>query len=237
MRKKTAALLALFIAVLIIVPLLTWNILRDSQDTQRYEQNIVRNFNNQEEENALKTAESINYTAVSLMQRFEGSSDPENYLHPGTYLDYTCANFIDQQSLNYYQTRYENQQNKTYPKGIQFSYEANVTKWTEILVYHNPAPQNATWQNNMITISTLNGTVKYSLEDMPFFFKNQSTFQKLEGNYDLNFSDCFMVKMKLVYSEYYNPLAAFWANIFQIVIMDRNYQPLIVGLESGTMVS
>ena len=42
--------------------------------------------------------------------------------------------------------------------------------------------------------------------------------------------------MNLLYSEYYDPVA-FYSNVYKIVVLDHNFSPLIVGLESGTAVS
>ena len=58
-----------------------------------------------------------------------------------------------------------------------------------------------------------------------------------EWEYNFNFSDCYVVNMKLVYSEYYAPLTAYWSDVDQIVVLDRNFSPVLVGLGSGIAVS
>jgi len=40
-----------------------------------------------------------------------------------------------------------------------------------------------------------------------------------------------------LYSEFYAPLAGFFSNTYQIIVLDQNYLPVLVGLESGTAVA
>lgn len=225
---------------LVVTSLLMWNLLHP-QIPQKYERTIARNIDNQEEESALTTAESINYSAISSLERFDGSSDPEAYLHPGTYLAYTYANFIDSEVINYYETRYDNLQGKEgpkYPKGIELTYEANVTKRSEFRIFNSPAPEGMTWHNNTIVVSAPNGSfLLKDLAHMQLFYRNQSGYQMVEWGFDFNFSDCYVVEMKLVYYEGYAPLAAFWSDVYQIVVLDRNFMPVLVGVESRNIIA
>ncbi len=239
MRKKTFLVLAVCMVALVATSLLMWNLLHP-QIPQKYEKNIARNVDSQEEENALTAAESINYLAISSLERFDGSSDSEAYLHPGTYLAYIYANFIDSEVINYYETRYDNLEGKEdpkYPKGIELTYEANVTKWSDFRIFNSPAPEGVTWHNITIVKSTPNGSVLFNSGNMQFFYKNQSGYQMAEWEYDFNFTDCCVVEMKLVYSEYYAPVAAFWSDVYQIVVFDRYFVPVLVGVESGGAVA
>jgi len=237
--KKVPLIVAVGAVALIVISLFVW-VQFHPESPHKYERAIARNFDTQEEEKALSAAESINYSAISSLERFDGSSDSEAYLHSGTYLAYTGANFIDTEVINYYQTRYDNLQGKEdpkYPKGIELNYEANVTKFSEFRIYNSPAPEGVTWHNTTIVMSASNGSVSFNSGNMQFFYRNQSDYQLTEWEYDFNFSDCYVVEMKMVYSEYYAPVAAFWSNVNQIVVLDHNFVPVLIGLESGTAVS
>jgi hypothetical protein len=85
-------------------------------------------------------------------------------------------------------------------------------------------------------MSSPDGSVTFNSGSMKFFYKNQSSYQMVEWEYDFSFSDCYCIKMKLAYSEYYAPVAAFFAEVHQIVV-DRNLEPVLVGLESDRMVA
>ncbi len=199
----------------------------------KYEKSIARNVDTPEEENVLKVAEGINYSAVTSLERFYGSNDPQAYLNPGSNLEYTYTDFIDSDVINYYETRYDNLQGKGYPKQIELIYEANVTKRSEFRIYNTPPPEGKTWYNTTIVISAPDGSV--AIKDpahMQFFYQNQSGYQMIERGYDFNFSDCYVVEMKFVYSETYASLAAFYSNVDQIVVLDRDFLPVLVGVES-----
>ena len=236
MPKKMTIIFTVLIATAIAVSYLTWDLL-NPQIPNKYIKNIVRNFDSTQEENALQTAETLNYSTITSMKRFDGSSDPEAYLNPETYIEYTCSNFIDQEVIDYYQTRYEKQQGKEHPKQIELIYQANVTKYSNFRIYNSPAPEGVTWHNNTIVFSTTNGTTTQNFGGMQFFYQNKTTYQMTEGEYDFSFSDCYVIEMKLQYSEVYAPVSAFFATINQIVILDDDFEPVLIGLESGMPVT
>jgi len=236
LHKKLILILAVGIVALVATSLVIWS-LTTPQVHPRYEKSILRNFGNHEEETALTTAESINYSAISSYERFDGSSEPEAYLHPSTYLAYTYANFIDSEVINYYQARYDNQQGKEYPRHIELNYRANVTKYTDFRIYNSPAPQGVNWHNTTMVMSALNGSVVSRSDAMQIFYKNQSGYQMTEWEYDFNFTDCYFVEMNLAYSETYASTAAFFSEVHQIVVLDRDFSPVLVGVESGKAVA
>jgi hypothetical protein len=236
-RRETLFILAVCLATIVVAFFFIWN-LSGPQIPLKYEREIVRNFGNQEEERALIVAESISYSAIVSSERFSGSSDPEAYLHPGTYLTYTYANFIDSGVINYYEARYNSLHGRGDPKQIELTYEANATKRSELRIFNSPAPEGVTWHNTTIVISAPDGAFTLrSSGQMKFFYKNQSSYQMIEWGYDFNFSDCYLVEMKLVYSETYAPLAAFWSDVYQIVVLDKNFVPVLLGVESQKVVA
>jgi len=225
------------LVALIVTSLLIWDWC-STQIPPDYQKTISRNIDNKEEETVLSTVESINYSSILSKERFIDSSDPEAYLHPGTYLTYTQANFIDSEVINYYETRYDNMQGKGDPKQIGLTYEANVTKRSEFRVFKSPAPEGVTWHNTTIVISALDGSLtREDSADMQFFYRNQFGYQMTEWSYDFNFSDCHVIEMKLEYSEIYAPLAAFFVDIEQILVLDAEFNPILVGVESGMAVA
>jgi hypothetical protein len=112
-----------------------------------------------------------------------------------------------------------------------------VTKRSEFRIFNSPAPEGVTWYNTTIVISAPDGS--FLLKDpghMQLFYINQSGYQMIEQGYDFSFSDCYVVEMKLVYSEIYAPVAAFWSDVDQIVVLDRNFVPVLLCVESrGTV--
>jgi len=232
--RKKLLLLILCIISLIVISLFIWN---SMQIPVKYQKNISRNFETQEEKTALNFAESLNYSYILSEDRFPDLIDPQAYLHPGTYLDYQNANFIDSVVIDYYETRYDYMQGKGDPRQIELNYKANVTERSEFRIYNSPAPEGVTWKNITIVMSAFNGTVSFNSGQMRFFYKNQSSYQMVEWDYDFNFSDCYVIEMILRYSEIYAPTAAFYVDIHQIVVLDEKFDAVLVGVESGMAVS
>ncbi len=236
-RRRTLLIVAVCSVALVVVSLFVWTNF-GQQIPLKYERSINRNFNCQEEEQAISVAESVNYSDVISLNRFDGPSDIESYLHPGTYLSYTYANFIDSEVIKYYDARFSNLQGKGSPKRIELTYEANVTKQPEFRIFNSPAPEGVTWHNTTIVIIAPDDSVRrLSSGNMKFFYQNLSSYQMVEWGYDFNFSDCYVVEMKLVYSEVYAPVAAFWSDVYQILVLDRNFMPVLLGLESQKVVA
>ncbi|MCW4028875.1 MAG: hypothetical protein NWE92_04420 [Candidatus Bathyarchaeota archaeon] len=229
MRKKTLLILltACIIAV-IAVSLVLWSAANAFQIPRSYHRSIARNFDNTEEENALNKAEALNYTYISGRERFLNPSDPEEYQNS---LSYTYANFIDADILNYYQTRYDNQQGKELPRQIGLTYQANATMYPQIRIYKP-------WNNNTVLMSTPDGEVlSKTFGYSHLFYKNQSSYTQIEREYDFNFSDCYVIVMDFSYSETYASLAAFISDVDQIVVLDQNFEPVLVGLTSSNAVA
>jgi hypothetical protein len=234
-HRKALLIVAVCVIALTVITLLDWDTLFP-RIPRKYERNIARNFSTQEEERATITAESLNYSAIVNSTRFRGSSDPEAYLHTGTYLEYTSANFIDSEAVSYYETRYNSLQGKEYPKQIELNYMTNATRQSKFRIYNSPAPANVSWHNNTVVLLASDGSVKRE-GSLELFFKNQSNYQKFEWDYDFSFSNCYVVEMKLQYSEVYASLAAYFLEVNQIVILDQNFDLLLLGFKSGTAVA
>lgn len=203
-----------------------------------YSKDIARDTHTSEEETVLKATESLNYSSIISRERFTGSAEPDAYLNPGTYLDYTCPNFIDSEVINYYTTRYDDLQGKTLPKIIEFTYHANVTKRSDFRIFNSPPPEGSTWRNVTLVLSEPDGSfINRSIHFMQFFYKNQTSYQVTDRNFDFSFSDCYVVEMNLKYDEVYALTAGFFINTEQIVVLDTDLSPILVGIYSGMAVS
>jgi hypothetical protein len=56
-------------------------------------------------------------------------------------------------------------------------------------------------------------------------------------DYDYNFTDCYVVRMTLEYNEVYASTAAFYVTVNQIVVLDRDRTPLLIGISAGGAVA
>jgi hypothetical protein len=225
MRKKR--MFILFVTCILIVcsvSIFVWN---TSKSRQSKDNNgalsIVRNFDTPDEERALTTAESVDYTVITGKEciYMRGSED---YKQPGTYISYAYANFIDVEVLKYYQERYDYQQKQTRPKGVTLNYIANVTHLTHARITND----GDTFVFYDIDNSAALITTKFWPSDSHVFYKNQTEYQNLQSDINLNFSNCYFIEMTCQYSEYYASTAAWWAETRQIVILDQNLTPILI---------
>ncbi|MDR0492924.1 MAG: hypothetical protein LBH74_04735 [Nitrososphaerota archaeon] len=244
MRRWMIMLLAVCVIAVLTASMLAWN-LSNSKATQL---RVDRNFDNPEGERALTAAESADYATITSFERFNGPGGPEAYIHPEPYLAYTYANFVDTEVINYYQTRYNYQLNQTNTKGITLNYVANVTKLAHLHIFNCPdqslIDQNQTipWRNNAVVFYDIENsaplmTTNFMSSYAHVFYKNQSEYQTWHPEIELNFSDCYFIEMNFQYSEYYAPTAAFFSDVYQIVILDKDLVPLWIGISAGQAVS
>ncbi len=236
MRRRTIVITAVIILVVVILFAFTLNALIFPQIQQKYEINIDRNTDSQTQEDALAAAESINYSDVTNLERFNGPIDPEDYLKPKTYLAYTFANYIDSETLRYYQDRYDSLHGKGSPSVIEYTYCANVSEYQSFRIYNSPVPEGAGWHNYTVVI-VADDSVESNYEALWIYTRNTTGYQLSEWEYDFSFSNCIVVDMTLEYSEVYAPLAAFLSGVHQIVVLDRDYSPLLIGIASSAVVA
>jgi len=205
--------------------------------TGRYEKSIARNTDNAEEENALSATENSNYTDIFNLNRFTGSEN-SNDTWP-----YTWANFIDAEVIEYYNDRFESL--KGTPEGIEFRYEANVYAWNQIRLVYVPPPENGSIYDDSIRVLSLNGSLLFRNADytgpawgMRFAYRNDSGYQEIQaGGIDFSFSKSYVVEMRLEYSEVWGPLAAFYADVYQIILVDQDFAPLLLCVQSEKLIS
>lgn len=196
-----------------------------------YKKAIVRNTDNVEETNALTIAENINYSDIFNLPRFT----------PG---EYTWANFIDTNVIEYYDYRFENLKGK--PERVEFNYVANVFTWSQIRVVYVPAPEGETnLDADAIQVLSINGSVLFENAQytgarwgMLFAYRNDSEYKRIKAE-GINFSlsKSYVIEMKLVYDETWGPLAGFGCQMYQIIILDQDFVPFLLCVQSDHFIS
>ena len=239
MRKKTVMITVLAVLIIVVLSAAMFNLLFFPRLHQSYEIHIDRVAESPAEEKVLAVAEAVNYSDATKLERFNGPTDPEDYLQPRTYLAYTFANYIDSETLRYYQARYHSLQGKGKPGSIEYTYDANVSEYQTFRIYNSPAPAGVTWHNTTIVLvgSNSNGSIVSKCGAIPVYVANQTGYTLADWDYDYNFSDCYVVRMALEYNEVYAPTAAFFSTVNQIVVLDRDHTPLLIGISAGAAVA
>ena len=102
--------------------------------------------------------------------------------------------------------------------------------------------QTIAWHNNTVVFVKANDSIPFMSGGFmgyssQVYFRNQSKFQLMEPEFDINLSNCFIIEMELVYSEYYAPLAAYRSGVYQVVVLDQELNPIMLCFEWQNMVS
>ncbi|MDR0459888.1 MAG: hypothetical protein LBH62_00370 [Nitrososphaerota archaeon] len=224
MRKHMIVLFTVCLIAVFATLIFVWNT-TDSQQSEKAsgEMSLIRNFNTPDEEQAIATAETLDYVTITGYGRFDMRGS-EDYKQPRTYISYVYAKFIDIEVIKYYQERYVYQQKQTSPKSVTLNYIANVTQFTNVSVTNDGGAIVIYDVDNSATLSTTN----FRSAVPHVFYKSSTEYQSLQLGDNLNFSDVYFIEMKYQYFEYYASTAAWWADAQQIVILDQNLAPILI---------
>lgn len=214
--------IALLIALVIIASTPVFYILWSRYYVYHYERKIIRNPANLQEAMALAVAEYSNYSDIFNKPKLT----PLNPEEPWVYdlRAYTWANFIDAKVIQYYNDRFDNFTEKAWdkPKSIEFNYEAKAFTWDQVQVVY---------RDSEIQIQSLNGSVlleydpgKSVLGPLEFVRWNGSDCNRISaGEIDFSLSRSYVAVMSLQYIETWGPLAAFYVDIHQFIVINENF--------------
>jgi hypothetical protein len=181
------------------------------------EEKIVRNANTTEEKRALAAVEDLNATEVF-------------YMTPLTINSYGYPNFINSEVINYYKSNYEN------AKGIiHFRYNADVHAWNQTHAFYVTG--------RSISVSSPNGTILFPLKDgwgiqTLYAYLNGTKYQEITADkIDFSFSNCYVVEMKFEYSQFLGPTAGVMSDVYQIVIVNEDFVPVLICAQSQKAIS
>ena len=199
-----------------------------------YNKSIVRNADTLEEENALLTAENINYADIFDFERFTVLGNVSAIDFPG----HTFANFIDAEVVNFYDGLFENLKPGEHTS-VTFNYSAEVFPMDEIQVVYDPYPENTEYNVDTarVRISSSNGEVLDEYGALTrYAYGDSSGIHEVQANAtDFEFSNCYAVKMNFYYWEFgkgdnggigFAPFA--FSEVHQTVIIDENLTPLFI---------
>jgi hypothetical protein len=181
------------------------------------EERIIRNANTPEEKRALAAAEDLNATETFKIA-------------PITANGYDYPNFINSEIINYYNSKYEN------AKGItQFSYSANVHTWNQT---------HASYVAGMsISVSSPSGTILFPSKDgwgieIRYAYLNSTKYQEISADkIDFTYSNCYIVEMRLEYSQFFGPTAGIMSEVYQIAIVNEDFTPILLCVQSQKAIS
>jgi hypothetical protein len=188
----------------------------------KYEKSITRSTNSIQEELAITAAENTNYSEIFKIN--SAYATKSGYVAAGV--------------LKYDEERFEALKGKL--RDMKFIYAAKVSLENQISVVYIPKNEDASLSANAVRIMSQNGSILDDFNNNGMFaHRNESGIQKIDPSLvDFDFSDCYVVRMHLRYSEAEWNSEYFDLQVSQTVILDRSYKPqmiCIIGLMSAAV--
>jgi hypothetical protein len=239
-------LLAILLLVLVLAAAIYIAVNQNSPN--KYEKSIIRDTDTAEEENVLLAAENVNYTDIFQTDWFVTGVSGFTFNLSDYSTPTPMANFIDAKVIKYYDGRYESLKGKIMETA--FNYNANVSEWDQIHAVYVPPTENENIYTAKVQILSSNGTIlnEYGALDRYAWVGSMGLKDTAFGDQmgipeyqtsaiDFEFSNCYIVEMKLGYTEVYGNLGGFWYYVYQTVIIDENYKPLFIRVQTQEVVS
>lgn len=196
------------------------------RDYGHYNRDIEKNIDNEEEAKALEIAENYNYSEVFNIERFENG-------------DFTYANFVDSQVIEYYNKKYEIMEDQEAEHDIEFIYQADVYNISELQIIYDHIPDYEEYELEIYDES--NRILKIKGEILPriitVFNDTNYTLKDINKDFQIEFSEVYLVYQDFEYSDFWGPKAGRATLIVQIVVLNKEYQPLFILIDSGHLIS
>ena len=224
----------LLLAVILIAVALSVSvyIILNREPAGQHVKSIARYTDTPGEETALLVAESLNYTDIFQVGRFDepSNSNLSDYSHDAR------AQYIDGVVIEYYDDRFESLKGKLWSTMLDYSAEVNV--WDEIRVIYVPPQNQSPYVNEVRFIDSHGTVVDVTSGSTRYAYGNGSGIHEIQySTVDFDFLNCYIVRMKLHYGESFAPDGGYSPYVRQTVILDENFKPLLVCVESSYAVA
>jgi hypothetical protein len=195
-------------------------------DYGNYKREIEKNIDDENESMVLEFVENFNYSGVFNIERFENG-------------DFTYANFVDTQVIEYYNQEYEKKKDSKAEHDIEFLYKADVYNITELRIIYDYDSDLNDYELKIYNGS--NRILKIEGEILPkiiaIFNDTNFTLKDIEIDLELKFTAVFLVYLDFEYSDFWGPKAGRATIIEQIVVLDNDFQPLFIFIDAGHLMS
>ena len=214
-RKRS---IAISVVVILVATPLFYDILNNE-----YEVDIRRDTDNPEEREVLSTVEELDLTAYTNASRY-GWYHSEDEISRDNIKAYAWANFLDKESMDYYEWKIEALRDDWVDVKASLRYRAECRRTDQIQVlayYMNGSDHDLFRLRSSDEEYNLNGYYGY-IEGVTC--DGEDTYH--------NFTPSYIVVQHFSYREYYAPLAAFGVNIEQIALLDEDMNLLAIVIDS-----
>lgn len=189
-----------------------------------YEVDIQRSTDSAEEKEALQTVEGLDLEDYINDTRYNGwSTDYDE--PPDDISAYVYANFLDKETLDYYQWKVDELRDNWADVRVTLRYKAECTMVTnsQVMVYCSD-------MGNNVFFTLISDDATFRLSGRAGYIENMTHDAK---EYQYNITPSYIVVQDFYYSETYAPLAAFMVYIDQITLLDEDMNVLAIVINSN----
>ncbi|MDG6225845.1 MAG: hypothetical protein QCI82_10080 [Candidatus Thermoplasmatota archaeon] len=234
---KYKSLFIIFAIIIISIPLailIKNNIDNNVVTKGKYEIFISKNANSSIEKIASTTTENIDYSSIYGVERYylslQGMNSYQCYSNNMSFNEktYVWANFIDDIGLKDYGHRIDHLRNNNIDVRVHLMYEEDVRYQQSVQIEY----MNDHWYlKNIYNVSILTNSFERYFGMVAICDENNTLTvnQKLEY-INRSYDDCFLLEINFHYHEQYGPTSGFSTNIIQIILIDKNYQPVLISI-------
>jgi hypothetical protein len=183
-----------------------------------YDLKIYREANSDDCRKALEIAENYNYSTELNIDPFDGN----------------WANFIDKDILNHYKKEFEDLKDSWARHNVELTYIAEVLNLTDLELNYNSFSgtngYNLRIYSNREKIETIKGEGRPQV--ITLINKDNETSYDANKDFNITFQNVYLVDLELIYSDYYDMFAGYFLEINQLIIVDMDFRPVFIFIDS-----
>jgi hypothetical protein len=193
------------------------------RDYGRYERDIVRNTSNDIDKKVINISENLNYSEIFGIDRFDEAGDIQ------------WANYIDTEVLDYYNSRYDSLKSEDAKHDVELFYEADVYEIQKLEIRYNYNEKSDEYSMKV-----------YNSEQRMYEFTNvvfpevaissngsSYSFPDMETDWELNYILVYLCRLDLDFWDQWGVKAGTGIYVNQILVMDTNFEPLFILIDTG----
>ncbi len=190
-----------------------------------YEVDIQRNTTSAVEKEALQTVEGLHLEKYINGSRYTGwSKNTDDDEPPDDIRAYVYANFLDKETLDYYQWKVDALRDNSADVRAKLWYKAECT-----VVNNSQVMVRCSYAGDNVIYNLFSNDTSFGLIGRAGYVENMINDSR-ENSYD--FTPSFIVVQEFYYSETYGPLAAFMVEIDQITLLDEDMNLLAIVIDA-----
>jgi hypothetical protein len=229
LRSKELAFFIISIVAVLLIAGCTSTPTKDKYQYGHYNRDVKRDYADTMGSQAINKAENINYTKYFNLSRWYEQTSSNVW-----------ANYIDAGVLKEYNDSYTDAKNNRRKVDISYSYYAVATyiESMDLMMYNCSSDPEPCYKIKMVLTGSTIGNTSWIKSDIVGWERGigidkNGTMYNPSQNGTYHFSKVYCIDMKVHYSAFVGPLAGLGNSSSQVIILDKDLNPMFIFLELG----